>query len=753
MIGGAELPGARGPGLVNIERGEGVMKYRSNRIRGVGGLLGAALVPLAVSLPASAQNLEELIVTARKTEEKLQETPLTVTALTARELEERGIEDLYEVSLATPGFQFEKLGNRYGAQNGGTRPVIRGMSSIGSEANVAMFVDGILYSNNILSFPMEIVERVEVIKGPQAALFGRSTFAGAINYITKKPTEELQSEVSARIAQYDDYEINALSRGPLITDKLYFMIHGRYYDFGGEFRNRPDNQRVGQEQSQGINAALEWRITENFRANFSAGYNEDDDGLAASALQDRFHNNCFLDTFRQYYCGVIKTGDYTDVDIAALKGKEGLRRESGRLMAALEYDFGDFTLTSNSGFFSTKDEYGYDSDYISAGRSGTNLRLEVRDREEWSTELRLASSGGQRVRWLGGVFYYERDLDAEQQRLSALPTLDLGTTNVSNRAVFGSVAVDITDTFTTSLELRYAEDELVLHSADGNTYEATNSNLTPRLTLDWQVTPDSLIYGIVAKGNKPGDVNEDPRLPPELLEVDEEESWNYEVGVKNTLFEGRMTMNLAAFFIDWSKQQLTDTFIAPDGGSISYSVNVGRTEVRGLEYTMNIAFTDDFSAGFSYGLNDARFVQFTDAEAGALFGDPSVAGRHTPNTSKNEFTVFTRMDHWINSDVRAFFRTDFSYREGKYAQAYNLASTGDQKLLNMKVGAEWSRLALTLYVDNVTDDDTPSSVIRYLDNKNTLPIADSDRVSSVPRAFLYSLPSGRRVGLTARYNF
>src|SRR5690606_3780318 len=129
----------------------------------------------------AAVALDTVVVTARKTEELLQYTPVTITAMGKAELQERGVQDLYDISLATPGFQFEKLGNRYGAQNGGTRPVIRGMSSIGSESNVAFFVDGIPYSNNMMSFPMDLVERVEVIKGPQSALFGRSTFAGAIN--------------------------------------------------------------------------------------------------------------------------------------------------------------------------------------------------------------------------------------------------------------------------------------------------------------------------------------------------------------------------------------------------------------------------------------------------------------------------------------------------------------------------------------------------------------------------------------------
>ncbi|HPF27971.1 MAG TPA: Plug domain-containing protein, partial [Steroidobacteraceae bacterium] len=113
--------------------------------------------------------LQEVLVTSRKVEERLQDVPLSVSAFTAKEIAERGADDIYKISTATPGFAFEKL-NRFGVQGGGSRPVIRGQSNILGEANASIFIDGLQYSDSILSFPFDIVERVEVIKGPQAAL-------------------------------------------------------------------------------------------------------------------------------------------------------------------------------------------------------------------------------------------------------------------------------------------------------------------------------------------------------------------------------------------------------------------------------------------------------------------------------------------------------------------------------------------------------------------------------------------------------
>src|SRR5688572_12685520 len=155
---------------------------------------------------------------------------------------------MYDLARLTPGFSFERL-NRYGAQGGVSRPVIRGMSNILGEGNASVFVDGVIYSDSILAFPMDIVERVEIIKGPQAALFGRATFSGAINFITKKGSNTPENEVSLRAAEHGDYEVNLLSRGAISEDRLFYMVHGRYYTFDGMYDNTLDGREVGGEES------------------------------------------------------------------------------------------------------------------------------------------------------------------------------------------------------------------------------------------------------------------------------------------------------------------------------------------------------------------------------------------------------------------------------------------------------------------------------------------------------------------------
>jgi iron complex outermembrane receptor protein len=756
-------------------------------------LSSAALSGLAIAFAgqAAAQGtqtaqiqLEEIVVTARKTEERLQDVPISVTAFSAKDLTERGMTDVFKVSQFTPGFSFERA-NRYGAQGGSSRPVIRGQSNILGEGNAAIFVDGILFTDNILSFPFDIVERVETIKGPQAALFGRATFAGAINLITKRGTNEQENNVSLRAAQHGDFETNGSSRGPIVEDRAFYMLQARYYEFGGQYRNTIDGRKVGQEQSYGLNGSLEFNLRDNLTARLSGGWNKDDDGLAAVGLQDRFSNNCFLRAPRQYFCGAVKELDAITIDRAGLQGKEGLRRDSKRVFVSVDYEGDGFSVASNTGLFWTDTEYGYDSTYQGGTalglltipgttvaraatdpiRAGTTLRNEITGRNEWSQEVRVESDQDQAIRGLAGVFYYQRRRDFVEVRLTAAAPLNLGVDRVDNKAVFAAISGDFTDQLTGSVELRYAQDKIgnfnpAVRAATTPLIEKKFKSWAPRFTLDFKPTSDSLIYAVVAKGNKPGVINADPRFPPTIQFAEEESSWNYELGTKNTFLDGRLVANVSAYYIDWSKQQLTTNFVFPAGGTASYIVNAGQTRVKGVEVSLNAAITENLTGGASYSYNDAKFRVLSDPEALELFGNLSLKGKRTPNAPKQQVTLFGKYSFPLNDSVNGFLRGDYAYTGRKYDQVLNLAHTGEQNLLNLKVGVESGSWNFTIFADNALDDRSPSTVIRYVDqmNLNVAPNANpalNNVVGSTTqeRAFQYPLADKRRFGVTASYKF
>lgn len=738
----------------------------------------------------SAGTLQEIVVTSRKVEEKLQDIPLSVAAFGAAELEERGMDDLFKVSTSTPGFSFEKL-NRFGVQGGGSRPVIRGQSNILGEANASIFIDGLLYSDSVLSLPFDIIERVEVIKGPQAALFGRATFAGAINLITKKGTNDFENTVSAKLAEYGDYEVNALSRGPLVDDKVFYMVHARYYEFGGMYKNSLDGQSVGSEQSVNLNASLEFRPSDEWMIRLNAGFGTDDDGAAAVALQDRTYNNCYLNVARQYYCGEVVTLESTEQNLDLFGDRIGLEKDAIRLSAQVEYDGGPWSLAWNTGYFNADSTYGYDVDITSNSTAlgGTFNRIAVSDRTEISSELIFRTDETQRIRGLGGVYMYQSRRDFREDRLNG-STVNEGEQRIDNIAVFGALEADLSDRLTGRVELRYAEDKIGNNNPAARPtaltlIENTFTSTSPRVSLDYKLTDDNLVYIAAAKGNKPGYINSNPLLDPSLLFADEESAWNYEIGTKNTFRDGRTILNAAVYYIDWTNQQLTTGATLSTGAPVTVVVNIGETEVTGFEFELSNQFTDSFTGGFGFSYNDAEITSAYDAEqcqfntpasegraVGCTTAPPtnltflnrgSLAGKQTPNSPKNQITAFGRYDFNVSDAVDGYFRVDYAYASKKFSQVFNLAHSGEQQLVNMKLGFDTANWKFSVFVDNLFDNRTPSTVIRFVDFKNPLPTTtvvpttpadtQSTRTSSSVRGFQYPLADKRQVGMTVAYKF
>ncbi|MEO8751141.1 MAG: TonB-dependent receptor [Casimicrobiaceae bacterium] len=756
---------------------------RSNHRLSFAAAVGATLV--AVPSFAQVAQLEEVVVTARKSEERLIDVPVSVTTFSSANLVDAGARDVFDLARLTPGFSFEKL-NRYGVQGGVSRPVIRGMSNILGEGNASVFVDGILFSDSILSFPFDIVDRIEVIKGPQAALFGRATFAGAINIVTKKGTNEPENKISLRAAQYGDYEANILSRGAITDDKLFYMFHARYYTFDGEYRNKLDRDKVGDEQSYNFDGSLEYRPGGMFDATISAGYSRDNDGLAPIVLQDRFANNCYLRSARQYYCGAVQESDSVTLDRASLLGTEGLNRNSTRLSAQLQWDFGAFKLTSNSGLFSTNAEYGYDSTYQGATALGLTTvpgatgyvrlatdpvrtqgvnRNEVTERDEWSTELRLQGDQESRLRWLAGLFYYKSERSLEERHfVTTAPTVYSGETRVENKAVFGSLGYDLTDRWELTGEVRYAQEQIGNFKTIPTTVlvEQEFKSWSPRITSTFKLTPDNMVYVNVARGIKPGVINADPRFPVDLRFAGEERAWSYELGTKNEFFDGRLRVSADVYFIDWINQQITASYTFPTGGTQSYITNAGKSEVKGFELEMEAALTEALTAGVTYAYTDAQFKVLVDAEALNLFGNSSLEGKDLPGVPRQQASIFGKLKFALPMSLRGYLRADASYTAKKYDQVFNLADTGSQKLVNLTFGVDGERWGAQLFVKNLTDDRTPSSVTRYVDQLN-LNVAQAVNANpaqtnvtgstATERAFFYPLAAKRQFGVNFNYHF
>lgn len=365
-----------------------------------------------------AGQLEDIVVTARKQAESLQDAPVAVSVVTGEKIRDLGLVSLDDFAKQSTGISFSQAFGR-----STDRPVIRGQSNVlagvqaGVETGAAFFIDGIYYQGDIQGFDPESIERVEIIKGPQSALYGRNTYAGAINYVTKDPSEQFSVTGRARAAEYDEYEIAGSVSGPLLGDAVGFRAGGRFYTYGGQYRNQLTGRKVGQEETSSAYLTLNIKPSPDFKVRLRGYWQKDDDGPLPIFLQGAAANNCkpgfrspafrtrstalafFPATLssnnqNQYFCGTIQPQPQgirlnTDplaltipgsnfippvLNVPAVSGTfdgtafDGIENEQVQFSSLIDWDVAGsgWTISSLTGYRRNRNLFGTDSDHSDA---------------------------------------------------------------------------------------------------------------------------------------------------------------------------------------------------------------------------------------------------------------------------------------------------------------------------------------------------------------------------------------------------
>jgi outer membrane receptor protein involved in Fe transport len=684
-------------------------------------LLGAAATTTVQAQEAeatrSASALEEIIVTARKREETLLEVPISITAFTEQALEQKGIESIYDIGRMTPNLSFAQTYGRVF-----DRPVIRGMSQILGERTVSFVVDGVYIAGNITGSDMDDIESVEVLKGPQAANFGRGSLAGVISYRTKKPTDTWEGKASMTYGDDGYKEISANVSGPIIGETLTFKLGGRYYDYDGQYTGISSDGRkptFGAERTERVSGALRWQPAESFDVTLRAFASQNSDGLYNNIIFTGL--NCYQTSPGARggsYCGVVpeidKEGDIkVDLSDIERQGHPGVVQDTVLTSLEANWDVGFGTFTALISDNRSDEDWIVDDYLISTPQSGSpsqepsptmtvanpgNITRLISVKEYESQELRLASNGEGKLKWLIGLYNYEQDNTGfnggpRYNVRSAATGLPLATNtgpvgtireysqptspfSIENQAVFGSISYDPTDRWHLTLEGRFANDQLttlntVQTSATGARsnceakLEAEFDSFTPRGTVRYDLSDSMNVYGSIAQGNKPGDFNtslcgnlipgpNNPAVSPLApadeftrlstiapLAVDEESSLNYELGTKMVLMDGSMSLDVAIFFVDWTDQQVTGSEVYRDINNVarnaSLTTNAGKTEVTGFELAWDWHINENWGVNLGYGYADAEFKELCDATLAVLLNTPNTTEGPCPNKGTIRF--------------------------------------------------------------------------------------------------------------------
>jgi iron complex outermembrane recepter protein len=387
----------------------------------------------------------------------------------------------------------------------------------GVETGAAYFVDGIYYQGDIQGFDPESIARVEIIKGPQSALYGRNTYAGAINYVTKDPSDTLTATITGRAAEYSEADILGSISGPVLGDALGFRAGARYYTYGGQYRNQLTGRRVGQEETKSFYLTLLAEPTDDIRIRLRGQYQEDRDGPLALFLTGAENNNCkpgfrslafrqrnvpapapgpifqpslygISNNNNQYFCGAIQarpdgvrlnTDPVQTVGFGVRDGTafDGIENKQFLASSIVDWDIGGsgWVLSSLTGYRDNRNRFGTDSDHSEAffflfppiPGPGVEPAFTNSNRDKtWdiNQEIRIATPTDGPVHGFLGAFYFKQEIEtvdltfANPRRGEPLGSNNSSVSSIENIAVFGLLTWDITERLSITGELRYFEE-------------------------------------------------------------------------------------------------------------------------------------------------------------------------------------------------------------------------------------------------------------------------------------------------------
>lgn len=621
----------------------------------------------------------DIVVTARRRSEQLQNVPDSITAFDSTTLSDAGVKTVSDFAKMTPGLLFSS-----DYTPGGSTITIRGVTqNINSDAPVAFVVDGVTLGNSLLiDQALFDVEQIEVLRGPQGALYGRNSIGGAINITTKKPTNELELRFKAMIGQGNDHRMQASVSGPIIEDKLLFRIAGGVEDRDGLFYNsaiqHPAYYRRAGYGRVKLLAMPTDRLTIDLRA-MGGTHRGGSNHWRATNVPD----------------GVVPTDDGLP--------KEGIIQ--GDFLAEQKLNYYSFSSRvdydldfANIAWISDYTHVAYpfytDLDFLRVPQASASVDPE--NSGVLTEELRITSSDDQPLRWLVGGFYQHqkrfRQINVWFGRApDNSPDLILPSRTANKSyAAFGQVNYDIMDPLELTVAARYDQDD---REQVTQALAKSFTSFQPKIQLAYKPSHSLTFYGTYSEGFRSGGFNgtntygnSDDGLDGFSYEA--EELKNKEVGFKSSFAGGKVRFKGSFYHIDYKNQQFF--LYSPTGGQSL--VNANKSKVKGFDLEANLRPTPGLIIDLGFAYTDSEIVDFgnTFPDLTGVFPD-QVNGKKIVYTPDYDFNAAIQYDFEMGDDLVLTPRFDYR-RVGK--QYWGFDNIENQKAYDLGTAR------LTLSKDN-----------------------------------------------------
>lgn len=638
----------------------------------IGALAAITATPGLAQQSQQSFVLEEIVVTAQKRTESMQDVPISVQAFTGNAIEKLGANNLSDLSEAAPSLDIGGLGK--GSQQWmGMRGVVDFARNVGIDSRMGVYIDGVYQGRSYAAdVPLLGLDSVEILRGPQGTLFGKNTETGAISLNTKKPTEDFEAEMGAEYGRYNTGKVTGYINGA-ITDTLFASVSGSYQQGDGYYDNLTLNKDVGDWDTTAVRAQMRWVPQDNVDIRLSGDY-------AKKHSDQPLGVNAQLKPYKTYQNSV--TVDDSE--------------NWGTALTADIFLDGDYTLTSITAFRHNEFDTLADDDYTPQDLVNVNFN---EDSDQFSQEFRIASPIEEKYDWVAGIYYFDNDLSSVRS-ISLEETLIAGLSPAlapfaSAISGFAEVPTDLTSEtwaayvhgnyrFTPNLELtagirytneskdikwsqhNYPNDPQVAQSLEDALGAITGIpfSMTPGVLLgavnyaqisddleedDWSPTvglnyflqEEIMLYAKYARGYKSGGWNADFMTAGlEYFGYDSESVDSYEVGLKSTLLDGSLRLNAAYYYSEYDDFQVFQTVYNSTNNPSVQLTNAAAVINQGVEiesvwipmdrlqFTVNAAFLDteydEFvnQDGADYSGNELPFSPELKAYAGVQYIQP-----------------------------------------------------------------------------------------------------------------------------------
>lgn len=689
-------------------------------------LLASSTLVLSLVFQSTAYaQLDEIVVTAQKREQSIQDVPVALTAVESDYIESRNITNIQSLSSLAPNLKIENTpGNTTAAQIS-----IRGGVTINPaltwEPTVGIYLNGSYIGKTQGSiFDVADIERLEVLRGPQGTLYGRNTLAGAVNIISAKPTEEFNGKLKVGIGNYNSRlakaSVNFGQLGP-IRAKVSGLIETRDGFVNGVDNPFPGVLAAGALSSEELQSldkksflvALSSDINENISLDYTFDYSKADNDPTFSQIVSVSPGNIFDPTSPAYVGFPGAPGQFFGfpLDLYVNADRQETFTTDGELLEESDVQGHNLTATFRTDFGDIKSITAYRvTDWSDAlDLDGSPLPLahtqRISEYDSFSQEIQL-SGGADRINYVAGLYYFEDDGYTEN------PQFFFGGANVFDSqygftteayAAYGQIDITLNDQFSITGGLRYTDEAKTIERSNisvapldigggivlpagtplipiGTKGKTSFDNLSPQITLNYKASDDVNLYAKYAKGFKSGGFNGEAGTVVETLRpYDSEIVDSFEVGAKTRFWDGRAQLNAAAFFNDHTDMQLS-VFTA-EGAAASDVRNAGGAEIKGFEIEGLFQASEQFLLRANYGRLSTKYTEFIDA------GVDERDNRAFPHAPKYTYSAGFDWDALQTGFGTVSISADVNHTAKYFTYPFSITQTDPQTAFNSRAEA------------------------------------------------------------------